>query len=334
MKLKATIKPDVQLLAMMVAKVLRTEHHIDTVPTPGDYKVLEADTRFNGSTDIQVAIALERGLTFSVKQHWWGDDDRDIQAILDAATEMAENIASVHELRREIIDMTFDVRAAATREIVKAKRRGLPYRLISTMPYSIRDSVRDGIAVTVMFQSLSEAVRLEHARFDADCAADVVKAFEGCHEEQQQRNTRRAQLDAAGATGRIDSVVVNAMQEAGHDLAEVLQLLADSDDWIVDIGERGDEKRMFRLHWDKGDVYAPITIGDGVSWHKGQLTFQKAPGGLTRAAGRRVRDIVDNPILGDIRVTSGSGKEGESCSLRCTQDLLHFDADTGRLWAA
>ena len=44
------------------------------------------------------------------------------------------------------------------------------------------------------------------------------------------------------------------MQEAGHNMADVLKLLLTTDDCIVDVGERNDDMGMFRLHWNNGDV--------------------------------------------------------------------------------
>jgi hypothetical protein len=333
-KPKVTAISDLQVVAAMVTKVLRDQHGIDEAPAPGDYRVAEGDTRLNGSTDILVGIKLARGLAIDVGQLWWTESDRTVEALVEAATEIAEDIALVHNQHQEIIEMATEVRAAITREIAKAKRRGLPYSLVSATPNAVYDRVGEGIIIDFVFQQLSESLRPEQAKFRAACAADVVAAFDGCREVQEQRLSRRAQLIAAGATGRIDSVVVNAMQDAGHNMAEVLKLLVTADDGIVDIGEGDGDMRLFRLHWNNGDVYAHITLGDGASWHEGRLTFQKAPVSPDNAKGRRVRDIVDNPIFGDVRVRSGSGKKGKSMALFCTQDLLHFDADTGRLWAA
>jgi hypothetical protein len=333
-KTKVTASSDVQVLAAMVAKVLRDEHSIDEAPSREDYRVAQGDPRSNGSTDILVGIKLARNLAIDVRQVWWTESDRTVEALVAAAGEIAEDIALVHDRRQDIIHMAAEVRAVVTREIAKAKRRGLPYSLVSASPKAVYDRVGEGIIIDVVFQGLSESLRPESASFGAECEADVVAAFDGRREVQEQRLSRRADLTAAGATGRIDSVVVNAMQGAGHDMAEVLKLLVTTDDCIVDVGDREDDMRMFRLHWNNGDVYAQITLGDGASWHEGQLTFQKAPVSPDNAKGGRVRDIVDNPIFGDVRVLSGSGKKGEYVSLNCTQDLLHFDADSGRLWAA
>jgi len=331
---EVTAISDIQVVAAMVAKVLRHEHDIDEGPAPEDYRVAQQDVRFNGSTDILVGIKIDRTLSIDIRHHWWGEHDHRLDTLVAAAGEIAEDIALVHDRRQDIIDMATEVRAAVTREIAKAKRRGLPYRLVSVTPNPVYDRVEEGIIIDVVFQRLSESLRPESASFGAECAADVATAFEGCREVQEQRLSRRADLIAAGATGRIDSVVVNAMQEAGHNMAEVLKLLVTTDDCIVDVGERDDDMRMFRLHWNDGDVYAQITLGDGASWHEGRLTFQNAPVSPENARGRRVRDIVDNAILGDVRVRSGSGEEGKFVALFCTRDLLHFDADTGRLWAA
>lgn len=345
MQPKITVNTDVQLLAMMVAKLLHDQGHSDDAPSYGEYEVLTERIRLNNSTDIRVPVRLGRGLSLSVKQHWWVKPEHDLAEIAEAATEIADNIVAVHELRADIIVMTKEVRSAVTREIAKAMRRGLKYRLISALPYIIERDVNDGFAVDVIFERLSEALRPELASFGAECADEVVEAFECNREEQESRMVRRLNLEAAGATGRIDSVVVNAMRDAGHDIADVLKLLVTKNDKIVKVAERGneasahsgereDDGKTFRLHWNTGDVCAQIRLDNGVTWHEGRLTFQNAPISSAQAKGQRVSDILANPIFGDVRVSSGSVKKGGAGSLYCTQDFLNFDAETGRLWAA
>ena len=334
MKSKSIANSDVQLVAAMVAKILRDDHQLEA-PAVEDYGVVVDNVRINGSSDIRVGIKLDRGLAIDVQQHWWGDNDRDIAALVDAATEIAEEIAALRDMREDIIAMTTEVRSAATREIAKARRRGLPYRLVSTTPCAIYAKPSEGVTVNVVVELLSESLKPGRAMFDADCAADVDEVFGDDREVQEKRLARRTALDAVGATGRIDSVVVNAIREAGHDVAEVLKLLATTNDRVVDVGDRAGDKKVFLLHWNSGDVNARITLGDGVSWKEDTLYFQCTPIPLGRAKGRRLRDVVDNPIFGDnIRICSTFGKKGGYGSLWCTPDLLHFDADSGRLWAA
>lgn len=335
MKSKSIVHPDLQIVAAMVAKVLRDDHQIDEAPAPAEYLVMEDNIRINGSTDIRVGIKIDRVLAIDVNQHWWGEHDRDLAALVEAATEIAQEIAAVQDMRQDIVAMATEVRSAATREIANARRRGLPYRLVSTTPCAIYDKPSEGVTVNVVFEHLSESLRPERAMFGADSAADVAEAFDDDRKVQEERLWCRTSLDAAGATGRIDSVVVNAMREAGHDMAEVLKLLATAEDRSVDVGGRFGDKRIFRLHWNSGDVHAQVTLGDGASWHEGTLSFQRTPIALDRAKGRRLRDLVDNPIFGDnILVRSTYGKKGGHGCLRCTSDLLHFDAESGRLWAA
>ena len=335
MKSKLIMNSDVQLVAAMVAKILRDDHQLEEAPAPEDYNVVVDNVRINGSNDIRVAIKLDRGLAIDLKQHWWGDHDRDIATLVDAATAIAEEIAALRDMRQDIIAMTTEVRSAATREIAKARRRGLPYRLVSTTPCAIYVKPSEGVTVTVVVELLSESLKPERAMFDADGAADVVQVFADDREVQEKRLARRTALDAVGANGRIDSVVVNAMREAGHDVAEVLKLLATTDDRVVDVGDRAGDKKVFLLHWNSGDVHARLTLDDGTSWKEDTLYFKCTPIELDAAKGRRLRDVMDNPIFGyNIRIQSTFGKKGGYGSLWCAPDLLYFNADTGKLWAA
>ena len=346
MNIKVNANTDVHLVTMMVAKVLKDEHQVDEAPSFADYEVMEADVRPNRSTDIRVAIPLGRGISIDVKQHWWGDGDRHLTNLAEAAIALAENLSSVHQMKEHIVAVTKEVRTAVSREVAKAKRRGLKYRLVSAIPSADNHDFRGDVLVDVIFELLSDKLLPAPAFFSAKCAADVAENFNGCREEQELRITRRLHLNDAGATGRIDSVVVNAIREAGHNMAEVLKLLATCVDEFVDVGDhdeegrgshsgkRDEEMKWFRLFWKDGVVYGRIELGDGVSWSKGRLTFRKGPVSLAKSKGRHVRDFVNKSIFGDIRVQSGFGKKGDYLSLNCIEELLYFDADTGRIWSA
>lgn len=333
---------DVQVLEVMVTLLLRKEYSIDEAPTPSDYTVELFPERFNQSSDVHVNVKVGRGVTFDITQHWPSDDHRDMAAVTAAATEIADNIATIHEQREEIMDMCREVRSATRRQIAKAKRQGLDYRFVAAYPVSLWDSVRDGFAVHVVYERLSEYLRMEPVAFDASYAAEVVESFDEVQEQQLNRAIMRYNLDAIGATGRIDSVLVNALREAGHNVPHVLQRLAAEDSWIVDIGKSGEDRRTFTwgdgdqksftLHWRLGTVYGQVTMGENASWHEGKLSFKKTPVSLKGVVGKRLADVVGHDMFGDIRIRSSHGEKGKWGWLTCDNDLLYFNAETGRLW--
>jgi len=128
---------------------------------------------------------------------------------------------------------------------------------------------------------------------------------------------------------------VNALVAAGHDMAGVLSKLAAEADQIVDIGGGPQAEGSFQLYWKEGQVFGWLKLADGGSWNEGRLYFQNSPIVLKGVEGKRVSDVLSNPVFGDnVRVTSASGDKGKIGTLSCTPDMLNFHAETGRLWAA
>lgn len=325
---------DIKLLAMMVAKILRDEHGIDTAPKASEYR-LDGKVRFNASTDMLLNLAIDKRTQMTIRQHWW-TEERDLEQLTTAASELAENIAEVHSLRGEIAETTAEVRAAAIREFAKARRRGLPYRLLWAQPETQYDRVGDGYSISVGLQIYSKAAKLETSSFYASSREEVIEAIASLEEDQTHLSNVRWNLNSAGATGSIDSVVVNALREAGHDVADALRQLSETEDWLVDLGKRGDpDDKFFCLYWKAGVVYASLTRGNGAHWREGHLTFRESPISFARKDGKLLRDVVSDKVFGDsIRIHRASGKKGGYASAWCSQDLLHFDAATGELWAA
>lgn len=332
---------DLQLLEAIVTRLLRQEHLVDEVPSPADYTVELVPQRYNGSSDIRVAVKIGPGVAYDVTQYWPNEDHRDMAAITDAATEIADNVAAIHEQRGDILDMCREVRATTRREIAKAKRKGLDYRFVSAKPFSVWESVRDGFAVKVVYERLSEYLRMETVAFDASYAEEVVESFSEAYDEQISRAMTRHNLDAIGATGRIDSVLVNALHEAGHNIPQILQRLAAEPSRILDVGDfekqrgrDGGDQRTFTLHWRHGTVYGQVAMDGNASWHEGKLSFKETPVLLKGVVGKRLADVVGNNAFGDIRIRSSHGEKGKWGWLTCENDLLYFNSETGRLWSA
>lgn len=333
---------DIQLLASIVVRLLTKEHQVEQCPNLADYTVREYPNRFNGSSDIHVAVKVGRGVSFDVTQHWPQDDDRNMSTIMEAATEIADNVATVHEQAIEIMEMCKEVHAATSREIRKAERRGIDYRLLSAQPIALRDRVRDGFAVRVVYERLSEYLRMEPITFDASYGEEVSEEFAKHLDEQIDRSITRRDLDAIGATGRIDSVLVNALRKADYNIPHILQRLAAEDNWLLEIGERGrdrttstrdsSDQKTFTLHWKNGAVYGQVLMGEDTSWHEGKLSFKNTPISLQGVEGRRLAEVVGQDEFGDIRIRSSHGQKGDWGRLDCEGELLYFNADTGRLW--
>lgn len=326
---------DLNLLALLVAKRLRTEHCVEKAPGAGDFRIADSKTFFRAGREVQVDVDLGRGLKVVVFDAWWHDREADLDALLRSTESIANKFAETARDADLTRRMFAEVTAAAKCAIAKGRRRGMPYELTSVTLPALQVDAHDQTVVRVEHLALGRSLRLEPFAFEAECADDVLRAFEGIAEEQARRTTRRAELDEIGATGTIDSVVVAALGAAGVDLPQVLTTLRDSEDWIADVDVAEDKR--FCLHWEDGAVHAQITLGDGgVSWHQGRLWFGKAERTSKRLPkGSPLSRLYDHPFLNErIRILKDYSPKTGNSFVSCNEAMLNFDADSGRLWTA
>lgn len=325
------IPEDLQLLALLVAKRLRSEHAGASAPGVGDYRIADSKAFVQAGSEVQVDIDLGRGVKVQFYDAWW---DSDLDWLLRMSSGIAEKIDRTVRHADGIRAMVAEVTAAARREIAKARRRGLSFSLTSVTLPPLEAGQHDEAIVRVEHLAYGKSLQLEPSAFHAACAEDVVSAFAGIVGEQGRRRDQRAWFDHIGATGRIDSVLVAALGAAGLDLTHVLTTMRDAEEWIVDFNI-ADGKRM-TLHWDEGTVRAQVGLGEGVSWQKGRLSFDKSERRLRKVRkGSPLSKVFDHPFLNDRICVSGDYKtEGQYLSVNCNEAMMHFDADSGRLWAA
>lgn len=326
---------DLQLLAALVAKRLRQDYGVDAVPAACDYRLADSKTFFQAGKEVQVDVHLGRGLKVVVYDVWWHTDKpAELDSLLRNSSDIADKVAETMQDADAIRAMVSEVSAAAKREIAKARRRGLPYLLTSITLPPLEAGRHDQTVVRVEHLAYGRSLQLEPFEFCAESAEDVMHAFAGIAEEQARNKDNRDWLDHIGATGRIDSVVVAALGEAGLDLPEVLVALRDAKEWIVGLDAPGGKR--FTLHWDEGAVRGQIQLGDGVSWHQGRLSLGRAARTLKKLPKESpLNQLFQHPFLEDrIRIWGDYKTKGEHLLIHCSEAMLNFDADSGRLWAA
>ncbi len=337
MKPEYTPADDLQLITLMISKLLKADHGVETPPVQADYRLVDTKLHANQWQELRVGIRIDRGVTVDVDHIWWGEEGNDLTTLTNVASQMADAISRIHAQRSAITEILADVRAAVRKEVAKGRRQGIPYRLVSVKPVLSAADLGE-VCIKVVVETLGDNLRPQLSQFDPLDGGDikeVFEVFEAWRDEQSSRARLARALDEVGANGQIDAVIVNAMMAAGHDMAKVLTKLATEPDQIVDIVGGPEEERSFQLYWKEGQVFGWLNLTDGGSWNEGRLFFPNSQIALKGVEGKRVSDVLSNPVFGNnVRVMSASGDKGKSAALSCTPDMLNFHAETGRLWAA
>lgn len=323
---------DLLIVRLMTGKLLRQEHGFEDAPQAADYRLIE-ERGFSKGRELAVDVRLAPRLTVDVGHTWRQGGDMGLSTLADTAEWLADSIARLHVGREEVAAMLSEVRAAVRREVVKARRCGLQYRVVAMRargPHQLGDGTT---AVEVAIERLGESLRPQVTLFEGIEAREVIERFGIWDEDQTNRAVYRSLLDRHNSTGMIDGVVVNALREAGHDVGQVLRRLDTEQDWIVDVGDRAGSH--FRLYWKEGHVCSHLRFDENASWREGMLTFRSMPAGMAHVRGKRLQDVaLFPPLTANPVIQSTFGDKGSSEWLACKSDMLHFDAASGHLWAA
>lgn len=324
---------DLELLALLVDRELRQEYDFDASPSLRDYSLVSHNRASVPSADLHVRVGLGTGLRASIYVSGWPQEDREVDELVQLAGEISASIAALVDDASNVRAMLKEVTTATKREIVKARRQGLTYRLSSVELTPVEAGSGEERCVRVEHTALGRSLQDGEAfAFQATCSEDVTAAFAGIHDVQIERAARREQLASIGAAGTIDAVTVSALVDAGFNVPELLTRLVSADDLYL--GCDSDKEDRFFLYWSEGTVFANLRLAEGVRWREDRLSFESAPEGIERlTVGSPLNGLYDHPFLDErLSVRSKHGRTGERATLQCNRALLAFDATTGRLW--
>lgn len=267
-----------------VAAALRT---IDVVP----------DGRYGkGRPDLRVTVAIAAGIEAAIEGPWHGAHAT-LPVLIDDADAFATVAERILQDRTNTMDMLKEVRATLSREIAKARRRGLPYRTLdvtltpsATMSYDL-PSVLIGIEV------LGPLLDAERVVFEAEGAGDVRGMFGDMREKQEQRLAMREKLAGLGGDVMIDAVTLAALHDANVSPAAAIAELRSSRNCIIDVDVRNG--RM-PLYVRDSIVIGNLPLGEGMHWNGGRLTIPVDRGIKAKnAKGKPLKRLIPHPLLDD-----------------------------------
>lgn len=249
-----------------------------------------------GRPDVRLTMALAPTLEAAV-DNCWTDRDAPLSMLVDSVAELVETAERIFDDRQCTIDMLKAVRSALSREVAKARRRGLPYRMVDVSLTPSAAGSDDLPAVITGLEIIGPLLNAERIEFVAESEEDVTRAFADMREEQERRLALRDKLTHSGADVFMDSVTLAALEDAGITAAEALTALRASDIPIVDLDVR--HGRMV-LYVRDSVVTGNVPLGDGMRWQEGRLTVPKARGlSLAGVKGKPLSRILAHDYFND-----------------------------------
>ncbi|MGN8000850.1 hypothetical protein [Sphingomonas sp. 22176] len=323
---------DLELLAATVTKRLRSEHGIETPPDFYDYSVALSDRQSGPREDVLVRIEIDSGVSVTIKVCGWQGEGGDLDDLLTTAKEISDGVASVLRDASDLVDMYAEVEAAARREVAKYGDLGLKAEVV-TLEFAAFEGSLNASPINLEITALGANLQKTSFLFEVESAEEVAEIFSGMLDEQAARSARLTDLQAMEATGTIDAVLLAALVDAGFDLAALLSNLSKAEQPINDV--TAPDGQAFCLRWENGTLLGEVLLEEGVQWHAGKLSFDRAPSGLTAAGASSLNVFYNHRFLDDRLIVKAvkEGRDGSGYAL-CDPLLTAFNADTGRLWLA
>lgn len=284
---------------------------------------------------VELRFEAHRGVQACVTERWWHDPNRDLDMLCRSAEQFVESIESVWDARDEIRDWIGEMRDAVRREIAKGRRRGIPYRLVSSGLGEIEAGCVEFPYAAFEVERLGASLVPETITLKLDAAEEVAEVFAGMRDAQEARRLRRLVLNAAGADGEIDIVALRAMQLSGCDVPAILAALPDAPGGILDVDLPNVDDRRIVLFWRDGSVHANFRLADKVHWRDGSVGFDDLPNWFPEEPkGHMLSDFIKHQALPEGLRISGGYRSKKTATARVTVPFARFNSSTGEILAA
>jgi hypothetical protein len=332
MKISDRTNRDLQLLNLLIERQLEQEG-CDTSIMAAATTELKADPHREDRNDIVLQLELQKGLGVTITDTWWVERHRKVEDVCRQAAEIAGSLEALWCERASIKAMRDAVASAVRREVANARRRDIPYRMVSAdiCPVEAGDQQFPYVHVDLEWLGPSLVPEVMTLRFDA--AEQVKPCFAEMSEKQKARRMRQVLLQHAAADGEIDEVALRFMRIQGCDVPAILAQLPHAN--ILDVDLAGEGSRGMVLFWRDGVVHANFRLTDTMSWNDGSVTFKEAPKRFpAKPQGRLLSEFVKHEAFPEgLRIVSGY-RSGEMASAGLPRRTVRFNSSTGETWAA
>lgn len=314
--------PDVQLAKLLIARKLKDEG-IDMTP-----EKIVATFRSETGRDTRIRFRYPAGKARVTIQSVVGDSDEltfgDIVELVEEQASSYQRVLDHHDVTEEIIA---EAKLAAKREIAKAKRRGLAWRLLDIQPSTVEAGSNFLPSAEVTIEMLSPGLVPNRYCVVAQYSEDIVSDLtdERVVLNQTLRTVRKNWLDGVGAGGAIDAVVLTVLRSRGQDVPAVIRRMRESEHgFVLRCGDL-----PLNLHWADGLIKGSFAITDQISYTDSSLSL-RGPETLTSTrglSGKPASVVVESPLLEGAVIVDAADWAG--ISKVTLEPRFHvFDAET------
>lgn len=314
--------PDIQLAKLLIARKLKDDG-IDVAPekiAATSKSEIGRDTRIrfrypaaNSRITVQSVVSDSVELTFA-----------DILEIVDQQTFSYQSMLVYHDVTEEIIA---EVKVTAKREIAKAKRRGLAWKLIDIKPSTVEAGSSSLPSAEVTIEMLNAALVPNPYCVVTQYSDDVISDLtdERLVANQTLRSVRKDWFDGVKAAGAIDAVALAVLRSSGQDVPAVIgRMRANDDGFVLWCGDL-----PLTLRWEDGLIKATFAINDDISYADSSLMLRGSENlASTRGlSGKPASDVVESPLLEGAVIIDAADSAG--ISKVTLEPRFHlFDAET------
>jgi len=334
MKISDNSMRDLQLLRLLIERQLDQEGCVIST-LPAATIDLEAVSYRDDRQKLVLRFELQKGLVATVTETWWGDEYRKVDGLVRQADDIAGSVEALWQERENIKDMRDEVSSAVRREVTNARRRDIPYRLVSADICPVEAGNREFPYLHVRLERLGASLVPETVTLEFDDVEQIKPCFTEMSETQKARRVRQVVLQNAAADGEIDEVALRIMRIQGCDVPAILAKLPFAEGGILDVELAGNQRRGMVLFWKDGVVHANIRISESMSWNDGSVTFKHVPEQFpAKPEGHLLSEFVKHEAFPEgLRIISGY-RSSETASASVPRQTVRFNSKTGETFAA
>lgn len=284
--------PDVQLAKLLIARKLKDDG-IDMAP-----EKIAATSKSETGRDTRIRFrypATKSRITVQSMVSESGElSFQDILEIVGEQTFSYQSMLDYHDVTEEIIA---EVKVTAKREIAKAKRCGLAWKLLDIQPSTVEAGSTSLPSAEVTIEMLNAALVPHPYSIVTQYSDDVLSDLTGERlvANQTLRSVRKNWFDGVGAAGAIDAVALAVLRNSGQDVPAVIgRMRANDDGFVLKCGDL-----PLTLRWEDGLIKATFAISDQISYKDSSLSL-RGPEKLTSTrglSGKPASVVVESPLL-------------------------------------